>query len=977
MTTDYKSTLNLPKTSFPMQANLTQREPLLLKRWMEEDVYHQAQQKRAGQKTFTLHDGPPYANGNIHMGHAINKTLKDFVIKSKWLSGLNAPYVPGWDCHGLPIEINVEKKWGKPGTKLTHQAFRKACRQYAADQVNKQRESFKRLGIFGEWDHPYLTMDFHYEANIIRSLAQVIQAGHLQRGYKPVYWCIDCQSALAEAEVEYINKHSPAIDVRFQVVAPQSLLERCHHAQAEDNGTPITIPIWTTTPWTLPANQAVAVNPQAEYVVVQCQTDHGEERLLIAEALLSEALLRYGFSGNYRIIAYCLGEALEGLLLQHPFEDRQVPVILGDHVTLDTGTGAVHTAPAHGQDDYIVGKKYNLPVHCPVNESGRFIESTPFFAGQTIYEANDKIIELLKLKGALLREMAIEHSYPHCWRHKTPLIFRTTPQWFISMDNSHPHGLAKKDEVRVSNEVDRFLRQSSLREKALTGIKKATWLPAWGEQRITDMVAQRPDWCISRQRTWGVPLALFIHRETGELHPNTPALMETIAKQVEQHSADWWYDVDPASLIGEDDAKHYTKSHDILDVWFESGVSHYCVLNAHYGLTFPADLYLEGNDQYRGWFQSSLMTACAMNREMPFKTVVTHGFIVDAEGAKMSKSLGNVITPEMILKKWGADILKLWIASTDYTKEIILSDEALNRIADVYRRIRNTMRFLLSNLNGFDLTHHAIEPDAMLALDRWAVDRARVVQTEIREAFDHYQFHLVYQKIHHFCSIDMGSFYLDIIKDRQYTMQENSLGRRSCQTAMRHIAEALARWIAPILSFTADEIWQHLPDRSETSVFYTTWYDQLMALPSNASMNAPYWQTLMQVRIAVNNTIEQLRNNKVLGSSLEAEVVLYADGELKNSLTLLQNELRFVLITSTARVDELSKAPADAADFAADMGNLGIYLFKISVTPSSHKKCARCWHRRADIGIHAEHPELCERCVSNLPEAAGEKRQFA
>jgi isoleucyl-tRNA synthetase len=753
---DYKHTLNLPETPFPMKAGLPTREPLILKRWQDNNLYQKMRKNAEGRPAFILHDGPPYANGDIHIGHSVNKILKDIILKSKTLSGFDTPYVPGWDCHGLPIELNVEKKVGKPGVKVSASEFRKACREYAQKQVDGQREDFKRLGVMAEWDNPYLTMNFNFEADIIRTLAEIVKQGHLHKGVKPVHWCVDCGSALAEAEVEYEDKTSPAIDVRFAVLDKDAFTTAC---DASGHGE-IYVPIWTTTPWTLPANQAVSLNPNFDYVLVQA----GDERLLLAEDLYQNALERYGMTGE--VVARAKGEAFEGILLQHPFYDRKVPVILGDHVTADSGTGAVHTAPGHGQDDFTVGLKYNLKVDNPVAANGTFLPDTPIFAGESVFKANPNVIALLKEKGALLNHVDIQHSYPHCWRHKSPIIFRATPQWFVSMD------------------------QNGLRKAAMTAIAETTWMPEWGQKRIEGMVEGRPDWCVSRQRTWGVPIPLFVNQQTGELHPETESIMEKVAQQVDQKGIDAWFESDATDWLG-DDAEQYEKVMDTLDVWFDSGVSHACVLARRDYLNRPADLYLEGSDQHRGWFQSSLLTSVASTGKAPYKAVLTHGFVVDAAGKKMSKSLGNVVAPQKVVNNLGADIIRLWVASSDYSAEMSVSDEILKRTADSYRRIRNTARYLLSNLADFNPATDQIAFEAMLPLDQWAVDRAYHVQQDILAAYDKYQFHVIYQKIHNFCAQEMGSLYLDITKDRQYTMKADSVGRRSSQTAMYHILEAL------------------------------------------------------------------------------------------------------------------------------------------------------------------------------------------
>ena len=951
--TDYKDTLNLPQTDFPMRGNLAQREPEMLKAWQEKDIYKQIREACAGRDKFILHDGPPYANGNIHIGHAVNKVLKDIIIKSKTLSGFDAPYVPGWDCHGLPIELQVEKKIGKAGVKVEADKFRNACRDYAREQVDGQREDFKRLGIFGEWDNPYLTMDFKFEADIIRTLGKIIDEGHLHKGSKPVHWCVDCGSALAEAEVEYEDKTSPAIDVRFEVLDDEAFLGRVQKAEAHPGEGPISAVIWTTTPWTLPANQAVALNPDLEYALVQCDGvgEHGPERLLLADGLMKDVMGRYGVE-EYRVIATCMGSDLEGLKLQHPFYEREVPIILGDHVTLDAGTGAVHTAPGHGQEDYVAGSRYDLKVDNPVGGDGKFLPGTELFEGQHVFKANDSVMEVLRERGKLVHAQALRHSYPHCWRHKTPIIFRATPQWFIAME------------------------QNGLRPKAQQAIKATEWMPDWGQARIEGMVNNRPDWCISRQRNWGVPIALFVHKVSGKLHPNTAELIEQVAQRVEEKGIDAWFDLDPAELLGSE-AADYDKVVDTLDVWFDSGVTHACVLEARDNLLRPADLYLEGSDQHRGWFQSSLLTAVATIGKAPYKSVLTHGFTVDAKGQKMSKSKGNVVAPQKVVNSLGADILRLWVASTDYTGEMTVSDEILKRTADAYRRIRNTARFLLANLGkvgeagAFAPADNMVAADKLLPLDAWAVARAAELQRELQSAYDEYDFHVIYQKLLKFCSIDMGSFYLDVIKDRQYTTQADSLARRSAQTAIYHVLEAMSRWMAPILSFTAEEIWQNMPGERGGSVFLESWY----SFPAQelGEMGLGYWSEVMEVRDAVNRELEQLRNAGEIGANLQAEVTLICGSEIHDKLARLGDELRFVLITSTADIQlAAQESPAEAAHYKLESGN----EIWVVVAASSHQKCTRCWHYREDVGSHADHPELCGRCVENVA-GNGETRNFA
>ncbi|MEW4981927.1 MAG: isoleucine--tRNA ligase [Cycloclasticus sp.] len=936
---DYKTTLNLPKTSFPMKANLANREPAVLKRWQEMGLYQKIRDKFAGCPPFVLHDGPPYANGPIHIGHAVNKVLKDMIIKSKTLQGFDSPYVPGWDCHGLPIELMVEKKIGKAGVKVSASEFRKACRTYATKQVAMQKEEFVRLGVFGDWERPYLSMDFQFEADVVRSLGRIIENGHLHKGSKPVHWCTDCGSALAEAEVEYEDKRSPAIDVRFTVKDETTFVEHFHSSDGSPGHGPISVVIWTTTPWTLPANQAVSLNPEFDYVMVQS----GEERLVLAEKLLKDTMLRYGVD-DYRVIAYCKGSDLDYMTLHHPFYDRVVPIIVGHHVTAEAGTGAVHTAPGHGQDDYVIGQQYNLPVDNPVGDNGVFLASTPLFAGKHVFNANNDVIDALKERGALVHEEALNHSYPHCWRHKTPIIFRATPQWFISMD------------------------KNNLRDKALAEIKRVSWIPEWGEARINSMVEGRPDWCISRQRNWGVPIALFVHKESGELHPNTASLIEQVATMIEKSGIDAWFELESAELLG-DEAADYTKINDILDVWFDSGVTHSCVLERREQLTFPAAMYLEGSDQHRGWFQSSLLTSVAMNGCAPFESVLTHGFTVDAKGMKMSKSRGNVVAPQKVIKSLGADVLRLWVSANDYTGEMTVSDEILKRAADVYRRLRNTARYLLSNLNDFDPASDALSFDQMLPLDRWAIEKTQQVQKEVLDNYDQYQFLQVHQKIHHFCSVDMGSFYLDVIKDRQYTLQQNSLARRSSQTAMFHIAEAFVRWIAPILSYTAEEIWLAMPGEREESVFLARAYDSFPDSTSKEMAELEFWQPIIDTRELVSKELERVRAEGLIGSALDADVTLYCDGELFERLSQLEDELRFILITSYAQVKPLSEKTEQAN--ATENKNLFI-----DVLASGHEKCVRCWHHREDVGQSEAHPELCARCEDNV-DGVGEVRQFA
>ncbi|KGM56128.1 isoleucine--tRNA ligase [Lysobacter daejeonensis GH1-9] len=945
----YKSTLHLPATDFPMRGDLPKREPLALAQWERERLYQRIREKTQGrERSFVLHDGPPYANGAIHIGHAVNKVLKDIIVKSRLMDGYDAPYVPGWDCHGLPIEIAVEKKFGKVGDKLNAAEFRQKCREYAAEQIDLQRADFKRLGVLGDWDNPYRTMDFRFEADMLRSLAKIVERGHLSRGAKPVYWCFDCGSALAEAEIEYADKLSPAIDVAYSAQDAAKLAAL--FGVALEAGTEVAVPIWTTTPWTLPASLAVSIGPELEYALVEGpkRADGGRRLLVLAEALATQALARYGVE-DVVVHGTAMGSELEGELLRHPFyAERDIPLIVGDHVSAEDGTGAVHTAPGHGQEDFAVSQKYNIIERYtaaqmnPVDGRGVYLPSTPSaegveLAGLHIWKANDAIVELLRGNGHLLALAKLNHSYPHCWRHKTPVVFRATPQWFISMEQAH------------------------LRRDALAAIGKVAWVPEWGEARIYGMIEGRPDWTISRQRTWGVPIALFIHRETGLPHPRSPELMRQVAERVESAGVDVWYDLDAAELLG-DEAAQYDKVTDILDVWFDSGVTHECVLaqRPQDGLRKPADLYLEGSDQHRGWFHSSLLTAVAMDGVAPYRQVLTHGFTVDADGRKMSKSLGNVIAPQKVVDAMGADVLRLWIASTDYRYEMAVSDEILKRSGDVYRRLRNTARFLMANLHGFDPAQHLRPLEDMVALDRWIVHRAHELQEKIKVAYERYDFAEIVQSLANFCSVDLGSLYLDVTKDRLYTMQEDSRGRRSAQSAMYRIAEAFVRWVAPILTFTAQEMWGYLPGKRDEHVLFATWYDGLAPLGGDAELSAEDFERLLALREQVSKTLEPLRAAGTIGAALEAEIGLRCGVADQNWLSPLVEELRFLFISGDVRL---------IADDAA-------HDITVEAAATAKSKCVRCWHHREDVGSVAAHPQLCGRCADNVDGEGEDRRWF-
>ena len=965
--TDYKNTLNLPDTPFPMRGDLAKREPLMLAQWQEQQRYQKIRAASKGRPKFILHDGPPYANGDIHIGHAVNKVLKDIIVKSKTLSGFDAPYVPGWDCHGLPIELQVEKKHGK---NIPPAQFRELCRAYAAEQIERQKKDFIRLGVLGDWDHPYLTMDFKTEADIIRTLGKIFERGYLYQGRKPVNWCLDCQSALAEAEVEYEDKVSPAIDVGFEVKDKPALGKAFGVSLPGD--AKVYAVIWTTTPWTLPANQAVSVHPEHEYRLI-----HTAKGYLVLIAELADACLaRYGLAEGSSVAGICKGAALELLPLQHPFNDRIVPIICGEHVTLEAGTGLVHTAPAHGLDDYFVGQKYDLPNDNPVGDDGKFISTTPpagetALAGLFVWKANDVVIEALRASGHLLHIEKIQHSYPHCWRHKTPIIFRSTPQWFIGMEQKSPpapllqSGEHEADALTADSRhaADTPLYQRgargdlSLRDLANQAVEATEFFPSWGRARLEAMIKNRPDWCVSRQRNWGVPMPFFVHKESMQLHPRTPELLEQVAQRVELEGIEAWFSLNPVELLGEE-ADDYKKLSHTLDVWFDSGATHAAVLAKREDLRFPADLYLEGSDQHRGWFQSSLLTSCAINGRAPYDALLTHGFVVDGHGHKMSKSKGNVIAPQKIFDTLGADILRLWTASTDYSGELTISDEILKRVVESYRRIRNTLRFLLANIADFDVAKHSLPVEQWLEIDRYALALAQKLQDDICADYARYEFHLVVQKLQGFCSEDLGGFYLDILKDRLYTAGENSPARRSAQNALYHIAHSMVRLMAPILSFTAEEVWATLSGKAETSVFEQQWY----VLPDSglSGTEVSIWWDIRNIRESVNKKLEEQRAAGAIGSALAAEVDIYAVDADYDALARLGDDLRLVLITSRATVHRVATE--------AELG--------IEVTPSAHTKCERCWHYRADVGADAQHPTLCGRCVSNLF-GSGEARRYA
>ncbi len=918
---DYKDTLNLLETPFPMRGDLAKREPLWVKEWHEKGVYQRLRQVAKGRPRFVLHDGPPYANGDIHIGTAVNKILKDIIVKSRTLAGFDAPYVPGWDCHGMPIEVQIEKKHGK---NLPAEETQRLCRAFATEQIERQKQDFQRLGVLGDWQNPYLTMAYGNEADEIRVLGKLLEKGYVYRGLKPVNWCFDCGSALAEAEVEYEDRKDPAIDVAFRAFQPDLLKLWSAFGLKAVSEKPVYAVIWTTTPWTLPGNQALNAHPDFSYDLVDT-----EKGLLILASELREACLKR-FSLTGKVIGTCKGKALEHIRFQHPFYERTAPVYLGDYVTLDAGTGIVHSAPAYGVEDFESCRRYGMKdeaILTPVLGDGRYAASLPLFGGLSIWDANPKIVKAIEEKGALLAvDWKHAHSYMHCWRHKTPVILRATTQWFASMDKP------------VGGE--------SLRATALRGIGNTEFFPSWGQARLEGMIANRPDWTLSRQRQWGVPMPFFLHRETGALHPRTPELLEQVAKRVEKGGIEAWQKVTAEDLIGEE-AKQYEKSRDTLDVWFDSGSTHFTVLRGSHRAetSFPADLYLEGSDQHRGWFHSSLLVSCMLDGAAPYKGLLTHGFVVDGEGRKMSKSKGNVVAPQKVSSTLGAEILRLWVASADYSGELFISDEILKRVVESYRRVRNTLRFLLANTSDFDPAKHAVAPGSMVEVDRYALAMTARLQDDLAADYERYQFHLVAQKLQAFCSEDLGSFFVDISKDRLYTCPANSAARRSVQTALWHITHSLVRLMAPILSFTAEEVWK-LFGREE-SVFFTTWHE-LPRLADARELLAK-WQRLRELRDPVRKEIEALRAGGKAGSSLQAEVELHAEGEDYERLAGLGGELKYLLLTSAAA---LRPGPLSARAW-----------------PSTHLKCERCWHYRADVDGEG----LCGRCRGNL-NGAGERR---
>ncbi len=946
--TESKYPVNMTETAFPMRGDLAKREPQWVAQWQQKQLYQRIRKASAGRPKFILHDGPPYANGDIHIGHAVNKILKDMIVKTRQLDGFDAQYVPGWDCHGMPIEIQIEKQFGKH---LPTAEVLEKSRAYATEQVARQKKDFIRLGVLGDWDKPYLTMNYRNEADEIRALGTILDKGYVYRGLKPVNWCFDCGSALAEAEVEYQDKRDPAIDVGFAFAEPEKLARAFGLPKLPtDKGYVV---IWTTTPWTIPSNQALNMHPEFSYALVQTERNGETVLLLLAEKLVESCLQRYELEG--KVIATCRGEALSEIKFHHPLAsqdagyDRLSPVYLGEYVTDDSGTGIVHSAPAYGVEDYASCKAHGMAdddILNPVMGDGHYASTLPLFGGMTIWEASKPICAALDAAGSLFKLVMFDHSYMHCWRHKTPIIYRATSQWFASMDRKPKDG------------------GPSLRETALAGVDATRFFPSWGKARLQGMIANRPDWTLSRQRQWGVPMAFFVHKETGELHPDTPALLEKVAQLVEKEGIAAWHTLEPADLLGAD-AANYVKNKDTLDVWFDSGVTHQTVLRGSHAAEshFPADLYLEGSDQHRGWFHSSLLTSAMINGRAPYKALLTHGFVVDGEGKKMSKSKGNVVAPQKVSDTMGADILRLWVAATDYSGELSISDEILKRVVESYRRIRNTLRFLLANTSDFDPAKDAVAIDQLMEIDRYAIARMNALQAEIRAHFDDYEFHPVVAKLQMYCSEDLGGFYLDILKDRLYTSGVASEARRSAQTAIWHITQALLRLMAPILSFTVEEAWavfagKDTYEASGETIFTQTFY-ALPAIADGDALLAKY-AALREVRAGVLKELEEVRVSGAIGSSLQAEVEIHAHGDKLALLQGLGDDLKFVLITSAAQVVAANSADAE----------------KVVVSPSKYRKCERCWHYRAEVGSDDAHPGLCSRCVSNLF-GRGETRRVA
>ena len=929
MANEYRDTLNLPRTDFPMKANLPHREPELLRRWAEAKLYQRIREARAGAPTFVLHDGPPYANGHVHLGTALNKVLKDFVVRSKSMQGFNAPYVPGWDCHGMPIEHQVGRELGQAARDLSKLEIRARCREYALRFIGVQREEFQRLGVIGDWEHPYLTLDPDYEAEILRAFRDLVAAGYIYRGLRSIQWCGTCKTALADAEVEYYPHTSPSITVAFAVAAQDPVLART----APGWSGPAEVVIWTTTPWTLPANLAIAVHPDSEYVWAQLATER--LTLVAAERLpaLAELLGVSAPAVRFRV----KGRALEGLQTLHPMYGRPAPVVLGSHVTLDQGTGCVHTAPGHGPEDFALGQQYGLPIYCPVDEAGRFTAEVETYAGRKIEAANSDIVEELRSRGALRHQTVLEHSYPHCWRCKQPLLFRATEQWFLNVDHQR------------------------LRDRARAEIENTRWVPKWGHDRIANMVEVRPDWCLSRQRAWGVAIPVFYCRSCSKPLLD-PAIVEAVAERVARHGSDIWFSAAVEELIGAGrvctacGGREFDKEQDIFDVWFDASCSHRAVLGRG-ELTWPADLYLEATDQHRGWFQVSLLNAVSVRGAAPFREVLTHGLILDPQGRKMSKSLGNVVQPEDLIRQHGADILRLFFAAMDTTADIPFSPRLLQPVIEGYRKLRNTLRYLLGNLSDFDPERDRLDLEELVGLDRWALHQFDQVIRRVVEAYNRYQFYLAYQTLRDFCIVELSALYLDILKDRLYVLPADAHSRRSAQTVLHRIADGLIRLLAPILPFTAEEAWQHLPAAAgRGDSVHLGLFPEPAAEVALSAEELQFWDRLLEVRAAALKALEQARQAGTIGSGLEARVVLDPPPELKPLLLETLPELRFFLIVS--QVELGSRGGAAAVELPSGL--------KVWVERAGGEKCARCWNYSEDVGRDTEQPSLCERCAPIL-----------
>ncbi|XRX42503.1 MAG: isoleucine--tRNA ligase [Buchnera aphidicola (Eriosoma harunire)] len=934
---NYKSTLNLPKTTFPMKGNLPIQELKILQKWTKNHIYQKIRKKKLGNPIFFLHDGPPYANGNIHIGHALNKILKDIILKSKHLSGFDAPYIPGWDCHGLPIEQQVEKILHDKKKTVSNKVFRIMCREYAQQQINNQKKDFIRLGVFGDWNQSYQTMDFKSEADIVRILSKIIFKGHIYQGLKPVHWCLNCKSALADAEVEHIEKKSYSILFKLKICNQGKIHQKLNMTNFKK---PIYFVVWTTTPWSLPASQALAIHEKYEYQLIETSN-----QALIITRNRTEDIMKNIKVHNWKIIKTMIGTTLEKLDVIHPLFKQKIPIIISQHVSQDMGSGIVHIAPDHGVDDFLACQPYDIQPINLINQDGNYI-NTPYsqLNNINITYAHTLIIDMLKEKNILLSVKQIIHNYPHCWRHKTPIIFRTTPQWFISMSNKN------------------------LKQESLNSLKTVKWIPNWGFKRITSMLSQRPDWCISRQRKWGVPLPLFIHKKTKKLHPKTQDLIKKIAHLIELQGIEAWWEIDTKKILG-NDYKEYIKVEDVIDVWFDSGSSqHFFNFQNNFKNHTAADMYLEGSDQHRGWFMSSLIISTAIQNKAPYSTVLTHGFIVDETKKKMSKSIGNTLSPNYIIDNFGADILRLWVASTDYTKDITISNEILQQSIENYRKIRNTIRFILSNLNSFNPSTDIVQPNNMIKLDKWIINKTKNIQEDIIQLYEKYKFHEVLQKIMNFCSIELSSFYFEIIKDRQYTNKKNSIPYLSGQTTIFHIIHALVRWITPILSFTSEEIWECIPG-TQNSIFIEEWYKKLFYMSKTEILSDTHWNLLIQIKYEVNKHIEQQRKIKNIRNSLECHITLYVKTKLFNILSILNNELKFIFITSYAIIKKYNLAPNTIKPC------INIPELKIETNIIVGKKCLRCWHYTDYNDPLYNNKDICYRCTLNI-EGSGETRYY-